>query len=640
MGSKDDNFVIFMCHILSRNSGKVLTMKAKRSPNETTQKAQRHLNGRVVLKLVTLLVVLGCGALAIDIVAQQGRRGGSPHDFRKDRVRGPQEDSANMQRTGRVRMGLRTVEFPDEFRTITGVGNNLEHPEWGSAEIPFLRPTTIDYADGVDSPSGEDRPNAREISNAVCAQGEENIFSRRRVSDFIWQWGQFLDHDITLTPVNDFIDPFNIEVPEGDPFFDPLSTGSVEIHMDRAFGETVDGIREQINELTAFVDASNVYGSDLERAEGLRTNDGTGRLLVSEGDLLPFNTEALPNAPSDSPDFFLAGDFRANEQVGLTAMHTLFVREHNYWADVAAKSNPNLNGDQIYELARVIVGAEMQVITYNEFLPILLGPGAIPRYRGYRKNVDPGITNVFATASYRFGHSMLSSQLLRLNRRMREVDEGHLDLASAFFDPTRITEEGGIDPLLRGLAAQRAQEIDTFLVDDVRNFLFGPPGAGGFDLASLNIQRGRDHGLPSYNEVRRNFGLRPARDFDDINRDRDMQRRLSEIYEDVDDVDIWVGGLAEPHVRGALVGETVFTILREQFIRLRDGDRFWYQNHLDRELQRLIEQQTLAQIIRRNTDISREISDVPWIVAPGLESLSGGGHMGGVGRGQPKGRGR
>ncbi len=540
----------------------------------------------------------------------QPNRQGSPNDFRKDSKRGPDNDPrTNAADPGKVKMGLRTIVSPKEFRTIDGSDNNLINGEWGRAEVPFLRTVTADYADGTNAPSGGDRPNARAVSNAVSAQ-EELMPSRRLVSDFLWQWGQFLDHDITLTPTAEPVETFNVAVPAGDPFFDPQGTGVVEISLDRSFHEDVNGVREQINEITAYIDASNVYGSDSERALELRANDGSGRLLTSAGDLLPFNVNGFPNAPTaNAPNFFLAGDFRANEQVGLTAMHTLFVREHNYWADAIAKSNADLTGDQIYEVARAIVGAEMQVITYNEFLPLLLGPKALPRYSGYLDTVDAGITNVFATASYRFGHSMLSSTLMRLDRRGREIDEGHLDLASAFFNPSVVINEGGIEPLLRGLARQTAQEIDIFVVDDVRNFLFGPPGAGGFDLATLNIQRGRDHGLAGYNEVRKAFGLRPARRFSDITPDRRMQEKLASVYSDVEQIDAWVGGLAEPPVRGALVGETNFAVLRDQFLRLRDGDRFWYQRQLDKELQRLVEGQTLSKIIQRNTDIGRELQD-------------------------------
>ena len=550
----------------------------------------------------------------------------SPNSLRKKSVRVPNDNNGpKTPDPGPIKMGIRSIDIPEEFRAIDGRGNNIANPEWGSAEIPFLRRARADYADGASEPSGANRVSARVISNAVHAQPElkEN---RRGASDFLWQWGQFLDHDIDLTPVGDPVEPFDILVPTGDPFFDPNGLGNVTIGLDRSFFENVDGVREQFNEITAYIDASNVYGSDYERANSLRTNDGTGRLLTSSGNLLPFNTEGFPNAPTGlDPSFFIAGDFRANEQVGLTAMHTLFMREHNYWARLISESNPGLTGDQIYETARVIVAAEIQIITYREFLPILLGPRAIPRYRGYRREVNAGIVNEFATAAYRFGHTMLSATLLRLDRRGNEIDVGHLPLAEAFFNPTLLTTNGGIDPIIRGLATQHAQEIDPMLVDDVRNFLFGPPGAGGFDLASLNIQRGRDHGLLSYNGTRVAYGLRAARRFSDITPDRDLQRRLKEVYSSVSDVDLWTGGLCERHAKQAMVGETFLTMLRHQFVRLRDGDRFWYQNYLNSSLQKLLERQTLAKIIRRNTSISREIQDNVFIASepPEQNELSG-----------------
>jgi len=535
-------------------------------------------------------------------------------------------------------MGPRTISIPEQFRSIDGTGNNVANREWGSAEQPFLRVSAADYADGVSEPAGELRPGARVISNGIHDQ-PASVVNRRGASDFLWQWGQFLDHDITLTPEVDPVEPFNIPVPAGDPFFDPQSLGTVEIGLDRSYYEMVDGIREQYNEITAYIDASNVYGSDAERARALRANDGTGRLLTSAGDLLTFNTEALPNAPTaGDPGFFLAGDFRANEQVGLTVMHTLFMREHNYWADVISRANPELSGDQIYESARVIVAAEMQAITYNEFLPLLLGPRAIPRYRGYRDNVDAGIANEFATAGYRIGHTMLSANLWRLDAQGQEIDEGHLSLADAFFNPSALIDEGGIDPVLRGLASQPAQEIDAMLVDEVRNFLFGPPGAGGFDLASLNIQRGRDHGLAPYSEVRKAYGLRPVRRFSDITKNRDLQERLEQVFDSPADIDLWTGGLCEDHARDAMVGETIQSILREQFVRLRDGDRFWYQNYLDRELQTLIERQTLATIIRRNTEISNEIDDNVFLAPRALRTSAAGRGAGPGGR--PPGGGR
>ena len=179
-----------------------------------------------------------------------------------------------------------------------------------------------------------------------------------------------------------------------------------------------------------------MYGSDAERAAALRTFEG-GQLKTSEGDLLPFNEDGLPNAGGTSADLFLAGDVRANEQVGLTAMHTLWVREHNRIAEQLASEQPKASDEQLYQRARAIVIAEMQAITYNEFLPALLGEDAISEYRGYDHRVNPGITNVFSTAAYRFGHSMLSSELLRLDNDGTIADEGNLALQDAFFRPDR-----------------------------------------------------------------------------------------------------------------------------------------------------------------------------------------------------------
>ncbi len=361
------------------------------------------------------------------------------------------------------------------------------------------------------------------------------------------------------------------------------------------------------------------------RAAALRTNDGSGRLKTSEGDLLPFNTDKLPNAGGSDSSLFLAGDVRANEQVALTALHTLFVREHNRLARLIAEDRPELSGDEIYQEARRIVGALMQAITYNEFLPVLLGPHGLAPYEGYDPSVDARIANVFSTAAYRFGHSALGRRLLRLDADGEEIADGHLPLRDAFFAPSRITDEGGIEPLLRGLAWQRCQAVDPFIVDDVRNFLFGEPGAGGFDLAALNIQRGRDHGLPGYNATRAAYGLEPAASFADISPDPQIQARLAAVYLYVDDVDLWTGGLAEERLHKVQVGETFATIIAEQFEALRDGDRFWYQLILGRHELREIENTRLADIIRRNTDIGDEIPDDVFHLSPSAGGRGKGG---------------
>jgi len=493
--------------------------------------------------------------------------------------------------------------LPAEFRTVDGSANNAANSAWGMPNKPFRRLAPSAYADGLSQPAGATRPSARVVSNAVAAQPNLRP-NLRGASDMLWQWGQFLDHDLDETPAADPAEAFPIAIPRGDPQFDPNSTGTVTMGLNRSAYETVAGVREQKSALTAWIDASQVYGSDAVRAAGLRANDGTGRLKTSasaNGDLLPLNTGGLANIPP-GPTFFVAGDVRVNEQVGLIAIHTLFMREHNFWADLYHTANPAANDEEIYQFARLTVGAELQAITYREFLPVLLGPAALPPYRGYKADVDPTISNEFATAAYRLGHSLLSPTLLRLDAQKLEIAAGNLSLADSFFQPQHITQDG-IDVIMRGLTNGRAQELDEWIIDDVRNFLFGAPGAGGLDLASLNIQRGRDHGLPTFAAMRTALKLRPVTRFEDVNRNRGVVQELDNAYESAADIDLWIGGLAEADRAGSMVGEVFHRILVDQFLRLRDGDRFWYEKTLSKELVRMINAQTLSVIIRRNTAI-------------------------------------
>lgn len=238
------------------------------------------------------------------------------------------------------------------YRSIDGTGNHLTHFELGAADTTLRRMAPVAYGDLVASMAGVGRPSPREISNALCTDALPGP-NALGASDFLWQWGQFVDHDIDLTEPQGPAEPMPIAVPMGDPSFDPTSSGTATIAFDRSAyhpgtGNDLAYPRQQMNQITHFIDASNVYGSDDVRAAALRTNDGTGRLLVSAGDLLPFNIPGLPNAGGTDPTLFLAGDVRANEQVGLSAMHTLFVREHNRLAAEIAANDPSLTGEEIY----------------------------------------------------------------------------------------------------------------------------------------------------------------------------------------------------------------------------------------------------------------------------------------------------
>lgn len=477
----------------------------------------------------------------------------------------------------------------NQYRTVDGSHNNLINIDLGSAKTAFISLVDKDPDRMLEGIVAATLPNVRDISNAVATQTETTLNSKG-LSDMFWLFGQFVDHDINLTPTS-ATDTANIKVPTGDAFFDPFDTGTQEMGFNRSVSlEGVDE-RTQVNHITAFIDGSNIYGSDQETADKLRSFEG-GKLLMGESNLLP--TE-------DDGQFF-SGDVRANEHAGLTAMHTVWAREHNNVADKLASEHPDWNDETIYQESREWVVAEMQAVTYNEFLPALLGGDGVGAYNGYDSSVNPQISNTFATAAYRLGHTMLSPTLLRLDESGDEIDAGHLQLRDAFFQPQNVVESG-VDPILRGLATQTAQAVDPMLVDDVRNFLFGPPGAGGFDLASLNMQRGRDHGIAGYNDVREDLGLSRIESFDDPIFQDGVGAKLASIYDSPDDIDLWVAGLAENSQGDSLVGSTFSSILADQFSRLRDGDRFWYENQFSAEDVNTLNSIKLSDIIQRNTEI-------------------------------------
>jgi hypothetical protein len=503
-------------------------------------------------------------------------------------------------------------------RTIDGIGNNVNNPTWGALGADQLQMGPYGFNDGISAIGGVDRPNPRDISNFIFNQ-DGLIMDKNRLSDFAWVWGQFIDHDITLVTENGF-EQCGFAIPQGDIYFDPNATGTKQMHMSRSTftsgsGTNISNPRKFPNAITAFVDASNVYGSDIERANWLRTYV-QGQLKVSDGNMLPFNTlngkqdgEIDPNAPEMAmanpyaTKWFIAGDVRANENILLASMHTIFVREHNRLCELIAVENPNFNDEELYQKAKKIVGGMIQSIVYNDWLPSL-GVN-LPAYTGYDETVNPGIMNEFSVAAYRYGHTVISSDIIRLDQHGNTIPEGNINLRDAYFNPQVLLDGGGVDPLFRGMGTHLEQDFDTKIINDLRNFLFGPPGAGGLDLAAMNIQRGRERGLADYNSIRAAFNLTPKADFNEISDDVYLNTVLKNTFKDIDNVDPWVGFLAESHMSNSLFGESVMHIVGQQFLNLRDGDRFYYYNDLslDEDDIELIESSKLGDIVCRNSNV-------------------------------------
>ncbi len=504
-------------------------------------------------------------------------------------------------------------------RSYNGESNNLNNPSWGAAHSHFKNFASNGYADSISAPGGLNRPNARTVSNALGSQ-QTFMPNELGLSDFVWGWGQFIDHDINLNDDNTAA-PSDVQVPSCDTMFDPNCAGNVMIRMfrskhDTSTGKATGDPRRHLNDITSYIDASNVYGSDAARSDWLRTFTD-GKMKTSAGNLLPWNTidgeysSAIdPTAPfivldgHPLPDkYFVGGDIRVNEQPTLIAFHTLFVREHNRLCDKLKQENPSWNDEELFQRARKMVGALIQVVTYEEFLPMTGIP--ISPYSSYDNTVDASIMNSFSAAAFRFGHTMVNGRLMRYEEDGQLWSFGVKDLRDGFFKPTLIKDEGGIEPFFRGLAAQTHQMVDPLIMDDLRNFLFGMPGAGGIDLLTINIARARERGVPDYNTLREDLGLSPHVDVQSLTSDVSLQNKLSSVYTDIDDVDPWIGLMSEDHLPNSIMGEGLATILGMQFTNLRDGDRYYYENDPAFSLAEIAELKatTLSQIILRNAAI-------------------------------------
>ncbi len=505
------------------------------------------------------------------------------------------------------------------YRSYDGTNNNIDNPTWGAANAQLTRISTADYADGISEPKLDmthNRPNPRVISNKLFAQ-ESTISNGLSLSDFTWAFGQFIDHDISFVEDNSQESLSNIEIPSDDLYFTP---GSM-MHMSRSksapgTGTDIDNPRQHNNHITSFIDASSVYGSDEERANWLRTFEG-GKMKTSPGNLLPWNTvtgnqndEIDYTAPFMADDtrslsrYFVAGDIRANENPLLLSFHILFVREHNRLCDELAEAHPAWNDERIYQRARKLVGAFIQEIVFNEWLPAM-GVN-LPRYTGYKSNVNPSISNEFSGAAFRIGHTLINSNIVRMSNDGSDIPGGNISLRDAFFNPFVMVLSGGIDPFFKGMATQAQQEMDSKVIDDVRNFLFGAPGQGGLDLAAININRARERGIPSFNQIRQDLGLPPVNSFYTLTHDQEVADIMEDVYGSIDNLDPWVGMVSEHHIGSeALFGELMMTILKEQFQVLRDGDRYYYEvdDELTDEQKDMVTNTTMREIIMRNTNI-------------------------------------
>ncbi|XP_065257111.1 thyroid peroxidase [Emys orbicularis] len=553
----------------------------------------------------------------------------------------------------------------NKYRLITGACNNREHPRWGASNTALARWLPPAYEDGISQPkgwnpnfffNGSQLPLVREVTRKIIHASNEAVTEDNLYSDIIMVWGQYISHDISFTPQSTnraaFLRGVECKMPceNQKSCFpikvfanDTLSTGRECMPFYRsspACGTGDHSIlfgnlstlkpREQINGLTSFLDASTVYGStpavenklrNFTSKEGLlRTNV---RYYENDREYLPF-VDQVPSPCAQDPnsdeaeriECFMAGDSRSSEVISLTAMHTLWLREHNRLAKALKKLNRHWSSETVYQEARKIVGALHQIITLRDYIPKIIGPEAFNQYlglyKGYDHRINPTASNVFSTAAFRFGHATIHPIIKRLNAQYQDdPDLPNLHMHEVFFSPWRLIKEGGLDPLLRGILAKSAKLLmqDQIMNEELTERLVVLSNNGSLDLASLNLQRGRDHGLPGYNDWREFCGLPRLETQTDLNTviaNRKVAEKIMELYSNPNNIDIWLGGLAENFLPGARTGPLFACIIGKQMKALREGDRFWWENsHVFTETQRHeLRKHSLSRIICDNTGLS------------------------------------
>lgn len=494
-----------------------------------------------------------------------------------------------------------------KYRSFDGFCNNPYHPYWGKSNVCHIRLLSPDYADGISQPRTSYNlrfplPNPRLVSNYI----HNDIPLESPYNLMKMQWGQLINHDITNTALSSYdglVDCcknpsvrgcWPIYVPPGDKFYSSYNITCLNFIRSGVCPTCQLGPRQQLNKNTAFLDASHVYGNTQEQANQLRAYRG-GLLKTSVG---KNNEVLLPIANSKgqeqcSGSCFVAGDSRVNQHPALTALHVVLLRSHNHHALNLALRHPTWNDETLFQEARRITIAEYQMITYNEYLPIVFGPilsayyHLTPQSSGftyYNPKVDPTTWNEYSTASCRFGHSQIQplfglySKLLSYGQQ--DLKQPTFRLKEWFLRPSLLSD-GLLPQIINGLVSRQAQAVDPWITNDVRNHLYqSHKEVSGGDLAATNIWRGRDHGIPGYvHYVEYCFNVK-VRGWKDLSLfiPQFTLNQLRKLYRVVENIDLFTGGISERHFPGADIGPTFACINGIQYYHLKFGDRYYFEH--------------------------------------------------------------
>ncbi|BCZ21200.1 peroxidase family protein [Mycobacterium senriense] len=497
------------------------------------------------------------------------------------------------------------------FRTADGSWNNLANPKEGAAGTRFLRNVNLSAVCPETATLLE--PNPREVSLRLLTRpdgddGRPHMTPVPFLNLLAASWIQFMVHDWVNhgePQPNDFI---KVPLRQGDPArarygWSEMVIGRTQPDPTRN-GPQEPATTSSINEVTHWWDGSQIYGSDQATQNRLRSHR-FGKMKLNDDGTLPLDpTTGVEDA-----------GFMRSWWVGLSMLHTLFVREHNAICDVLYEAYPSWDDDRLFNVARLINAAVMAKIHSIEWTPAILPNRALDT--GLNSNWYGLLTYILRKGKARktlsevkirnaelggivgnpinrhhcvFGLSEEFVEVYRLHSLLPETLEvrlrGQKDIekkvplpATRQHGSVELTKKYAISDLFHSFGNQHPGAL---VLNNFPRFMqeLSVPGNPFFDVGTVDIVRARERGVPRYNAFRRQLGLNQIRSFDDLTDDRSALKNLRSVYGDnpdkVEDLDLLVGTLAEGRrPSGFGFGETLFQIFILNASRRLQADRFY-----------------------------------------------------------------